>query len=77
MPITHLVALDTVVSVHAWRVAEAEVQGGLGAGHEGAAIQPHRALQEGGLHGGGGLWVVVAVGGGQRIPGEAGLVERG
>ena len=77
MPIAHLVALDTVVSVHAWRVAEAEVQGRLCAGHEGAAVQPHGALQEGGLHGGGGLCVAVAVGGGQGIPGEAGLVVWG
>lgn len=77
MPITYLVALDTVVSVHARRVAQAEVQGGLGAGHKGAAVQPHGALQESGLHGGGGLLVAVTVGGGQGIPREAGLVERG
>lgn len=77
MSITHLVALDTMVSVHAWRVAEAEVQGGLSAGHEGTAVQPDGALQKSRLHGGGGLLVAVVVGGGQGIPREAGLVERG
>lgn len=72
----HLAAFDAVVRVQARRVVEAEVQGRLGAGHQGAAVQTDRALQEGGLHGGGGLPVAVAVGRGQGVPAEAGLVER-
>lgn len=61
-PAAHLVALDAVVCVHARGVVEAEVQGWLGAGHQRAAIQADRALQEGRLHGGGGLPVAVAIG---------------
>ena len=76
-PAAHLAALDAVVCVHAWGLVEAEVQRWLGAGHQRAAIQADGALQEGRLHGGGGLPVAVAVGGSQGIPGEAGLVEWG
>ena len=62
IPATHLAALDAVVCVQARGVVEAKVQGRLGAGHQRAAIQADGALQEGRLHGGGGLLVAVAVG---------------
>lgn len=76
-PATNLVALDAVVCVQAWGVVDAEVQGRLSTGHQGTAIQADGTLQEGGLHGGGGRAIAMAVGGGQGIPGEAGLVEGG
>ena len=76
-PAAHLAAFDAVVRVHPRGIVEAEVQRWLGAGHQRAAIQADGALQEGRLHGGGGLPVAMAVGGSQGVPGEAGLVERG